>query len=69
MTLSRKMLSRKDLREKKGIPWSRQHLARLVKQRKFPSPVKLGANTNSWDEIEIDDYIEARIAERDATTA
>jgi prophage regulatory protein len=38
------MLSTADLKDK-GIPWSRQHISRLVKQRKFPAPVKIGANT------------------------
>ena len=60
-----KMLSRRDLRDK-GIPFTRQHIHRLIKQRKFPPPVKLGENTNAWPEDEIDEYLKACIARRDA---
>jgi prophage regulatory protein len=62
-----RMLSTADLKDK-GIPWSRQHISRLVKQRKFPAPVKIGANTNGWLESEIDAYLKARIEQRDAST-
>jgi prophage regulatory protein len=60
-----KMLSLSDLRGK-GIRFSRQHIHRLVKQGKFPPPVKLGENTNAWPEHEIDAHLEACIAKRDA---
>ena len=61
-----------DLRDR-GIKYSRQHLERLIKARKFPAPVKPGAGTagagtgaNAWIEHEIDAYIERLIAARDA---
>jgi prophage regulatory protein len=60
-----KMLSLRDLRDK-GIPFTRQHIHKLIKQRKFPPPVKLGAATNAWPEDEIDEYLKACIAKRDA---
>lgn len=60
-----RMLDVSDLREK-GIKFSRQHLHRLIRAGKFPRPAKLGENTNAWPEREIDQYIEARIKERDA---
>lgn len=54
----------------KGITYSRQHLHRLIRARKFPRPVKMGASggyraRNAWIESEIDTYIASRIAERD----
>ena len=64
-----KLLSRWDLREKKGIKWSRQHLHRRVKEKKSPAPIKVGENTNAWIESEVDAYIEHCIAERDASAA
>jgi prophage regulatory protein len=64
-----KMLSLSDLRAKKGVPFSRQHIHRLIRQRKFPVPVKVGANTNGWVESEIDEYIANCVAKRDAATA
>jgi prophage regulatory protein len=63
-----RMLSKHEL-EKKGIPFSRQHIHRLVKAGKFPRPVKIGENTNAWPEPEIEQYLKDRIAARDATSA
>jgi len=50
----------------KGVSYSRAHIDRLVKAGKFPRPIKLGDNRNAWIEAEIDAWIEARIADRDA---
>jgi predicted DNA-binding transcriptional regulator AlpA len=62
---SMRFLSAKDLRDR-GIKFSRQHRHRLIKQGKFPPPVKIGANTNAWPEPEIDAYQENCIRKRDA---
>lgn len=56
--------------ESKGIPYTRKHLLDLVKQGRFPKPIKLsaarGPSTHiGWIESEIDDYVAARLAERD----
>lgn len=61
-----RMLDLSDLREK-GIKFSRQHIHRLVKANKFPAPVKIGDNRNAWVETEIEAYLTARVAKRDAT--
>ena len=61
-----RLLSMDELGPLKGISYSRPHLFRLIKAKKFPPPVKLGENRNAWPESEIDAWIEARIAERDA---
>lgn len=53
-----------DLAER-GVPFSRQHLWRLIKERRFPAPVKLGSNTNRWLESEVDDWLREQIAARD----
>lgn len=59
------LLSTKDLHER-GITYSDTHRWRLIKAGKFPQPVKLGGARNAWVEAEIDEWVEARIAERDA---
>ncbi len=59
-----KVLLQRDLRGK-GIPWSRQYISSLVKKKRFPPPFKMGPKTNAWTEPQIDEYIEARVAERD----
>lgn len=65
-----RLLSSKDLREIKGISFSKQHLWRLIyEKRKFPRPIKLaGGKRNAWLENEIDEYIARRIAERDTSS-
>jgi prophage regulatory protein len=63
-----KMLCLKDLRDR-GIRFSRQHLHRLIKQGRFPRPVKLGVVTNAWPETEIDSYLNDCIAKRDSAAA
>jgi len=63
-----RLLDLDGLREK-GIKFSRQHIHRLIRKKRFPKPVKIGENTNAWPEIEIDQYIEKCIANRDATVA
>ena len=61
---SKRVLSFDDLKGLKGIRWSRQHMWREVKAKRFPAPVKLGENTVAWFEDEIDLWLDQRIAER-----
>jgi prophage regulatory protein len=63
-----KILSTQDLSDK-GIKFSRQHRHRLIREGRFPVPVKIGDATNGFIEAEIDAWIEAKIAERDARIA
>ncbi len=55
-----------DLKAEKNIPYSRCHLRRLIKARKFPAPIVLGAGRIAWPEHIIDDHIRDLIAESDA---
>ena len=48
------------------IGYSPMHLWRLEKAGKFPLRIKLGPNSVGWLASEIDDWIAARVAERDA---
>ena len=49
--------------EKTGFsePW----IYRLMSQKRFPRPTKLGLRAVAWVESEVDEWIDARIAERD----
>jgi prophage regulatory protein len=60
----KRVLSYPDLRDRKGIAWSRAHVYRQVNAGKFPKPVKLGEGTTAWIEEEIDAWLDERIAER-----
>lgn len=53
----------------RGIPFTRQHIARLIKQGRFPAPIKLGIGTNRWIAAEVDAWFVQRMAERDAELA
>ena len=60
-----KLLSMDEVRDLKGVNYSRAHLFRLIRAGRFPAPVKLGDNRNAFVESEIDAWIEQRIAERE----
>jgi predicted DNA-binding transcriptional regulator AlpA len=63
------LLSHNDLREKKGIPYTKMQLHRLAAAGKFPRPIKLNDAPNSpntWDEGEVDEYIAKRFAARNS---
>ena len=48
------------------VPYSLVHLGRLERDGKFPRRVRLGAQRVGWLESEIEDWIAAKCAERDA---
>ncbi len=58
------VLSYADLKSR-GIRFSRQWIHQLVLAGKFPKPIKLGKATTGFVAREVDQWIEARIAERD----
>jgi predicted DNA-binding transcriptional regulator AlpA len=59
------VISRKDLRERRGIRYSPEQLRRLWEAGKFPRPFQLSPGGNLfWDEQEIDSYLEACAANR-----
>lgn len=41
-------------------------LYRRAKDGTFPRPIRLGGNSSGWIENEVDGWIAARVAERDA---
>jgi len=48
------------------VGYSPMHIWRLEKAGRFPRRLKLGPNSVGWLAEEIDDWIKARVAERDA---
>ena len=59
----------RDLKPKKGIPFTRQHLKRMQALRQFPGAVPFGDNTEVYIEEEVDKWVADRIAARDAKLA
>jgi predicted DNA-binding transcriptional regulator AlpA len=65
----RRLLSFPELKTRKGIKYSRQHVARLVKAKRFPAPIKpsgLPTGENAWFDDEIDAHLKACAAARSA---
>jgi len=54
-----------ELRERKGISYSRMHVYRLEKGGDFPKRFDPGANSVGWLEHEVDAWIAAKAAARD----
>ena len=48
---------------------SRSHLYSLIADGIFPKQVRLGSRAVGWLESEVDSFIAARVAERDAAAA
>jgi prophage regulatory protein len=60
-----RMLSYKDLKPAKGIPYSEEWIRSLIEAGKFPRPVRLGEKRVGFVEAEIDQWLKDRAAERD----
>jgi prophage regulatory protein len=63
-----RVLSYPELRDQKGIVWSRAHVYRMIRAGKFPLPLKLGGGTAAWLEEEIDRWLGGHAAERPKPT-
>lgn len=61
------LIRRRKVEEKTGL--SRATVYRKISEGDFPKPVHFSGNLNLWVEVEIDDWIAAKIAARDATAA
>lgn len=61
-----RLLGWTDLKDR-GISWSRQHINRKIRQGEFPPPIKLGAQTNAWEEEIIDRFLENLVAAQRST--
>ncbi|MBT2132356.1 helix-turn-helix transcriptional regulator [Aliiroseovarius lamellibrachiae] len=61
-----RILSKRQLREL--VLYSPQHIARLEKAGLFPLRVQLGPNRVGWVESEVLEWLEHRLANREAPT-
>ena len=65
--MTRKLVSKKELKSVYGVPYSFAHIARLEIAGQFPKRIRLGACRVAWIAEEVDDWIEERIANRAQT--
>jgi prophage regulatory protein len=59
-----RLITRRQLRTM--IPFTPQHILRLEKKGRFPRRIRIGANRVAWLLAEIEDWVAARMAERDS---
>jgi prophage regulatory protein len=62
----KQVVSKKELRTVCGIPYSPQHIARLEAAGRFPKRIQLGQNRVAWLLKEVEEWLDERIAKRDA---
>lgn len=60
-----KLLSKKEVRAK--VTYSFAHIDRLEHEGRFPKRVRLGEQRVAWVEQEIDEWIAAKVAQRDGS--
>ena len=63
----KQLVSKKELKTVCGIPFTPQHIARLEAAGRFPKRIPVGQNRVAWLLAEVDEWITARIAVRDAS--
>ncbi len=51
------------------VGFSQSHVMRLVREGDFPQPVPLGKNSVAFVEDEVEDWMRARVEERELPTA
>jgi len=62
----KQVVSKKELRTVCGIPYTPQHIARLETAGRFPKRIRLGQNRVCWLLSEVEAWLDAKLAERDA---
>lgn len=58
-----KLLKRPEVLDRIGIRSTK--LYQMVRSGQFPKPVRLSSKAHAWPEHEIDEWIQARMAERE----
>lgn len=62
--MSERLLRRKEVEDRVGL--ARSTIYEMMSKGQFPKPVKLGLRAVRWREDDVDAWIAARIAERNA---
>lgn len=52
----------------KGINYSRNYIDRMIKEGRFPKPVYLSPRRRAFVEAELDEWVKARVNQRDEVT-
>ena len=66
--MTRKLVSKKELKSIYGVPYCPAHIARLEVAGQFPKRVRLGACRVAWLAGEVQNWIDERVATRDTVS-
>ena len=55
-----KLLRLADVRER--VPYSRSTIYALIQKNEFPKPISIGERAVAWLEVDVDEWIAARVA-------
>lgn len=58
----RRFVSYPELKARYGLPWSRQHVDRMIKAGKFPGKFQLTEHRVGWWSDHIESWLETRVA-------
>lgn len=61
-----RLIRLEEVRRLSGL--SRSHLYALIQRGEFPSPVKISIRAAAWVSREVDQWVRARIRDRDSDT-
>jgi prophage regulatory protein len=64
--MSIKLITFDELKPRKGVPYHRNHIRRMVAAGSFPKPVPLSSKRIAWVETEVDAWLAERASARDA---
>jgi len=57
-----RFIRRRTVEDRTGL--SRSTIYQMMKEGRFPKPVRIGGRAVAWPETEVDAWIDARLAER-----
>src|SRR5436190_23477952 len=66
--MTQKLVSKKELKIVFGVPYSFAHIARLEAAGQFPKRIRLGACRVAWLAVEVQNWIDERVALRNSTS-
>ncbi len=58
--MQRRFVSYSELKDRYGLPWTRQHIDRLIKVGKFPAKISLTEHRVGWWSDQIEEWLNSR---------
>ncbi|HEX7637010.1 MAG TPA: AlpA family transcriptional regulator [Burkholderiaceae bacterium] len=62
VAIEHRILRRAEVEARTGF--KRAHIYSLIKEGRFPRPLRLGVRAVGWDSVEVDEWIRGRLSDR-----